>query len=118
VKIKVILSSQPEYLLGKDNVLAYLRSVLAQQEEIFTTVAEIVFACAGKTDFEAIISQVYAYESPLMKRVLKINYPRSVSFIDVYVYLYLKEYLLPATRDITALQEPVPESREIITSPL
>ncbi|MGB4702708.1 MAG: MBL fold metallo-hydrolase [Syntrophomonadaceae bacterium] len=79
-------------VIGKDQVIAYLRLLIDKQEEAFKTVEEIVASFPDKRDFDGIITKVYAHESELMKKILKINYPRSVSFIDVYVYLYLKEY--------------------------
>jgi len=91
--IDVLAVSHALPLIGKDNIIAYLRSVINKQEETFNTVSEIVASCTDKTDFEEIINKVYAHESELMKRILKINYPRSVSFIDVYVYIYLQEYV-------------------------
>lgn len=90
--IDILAVSHALPVIGKDQVVSYLRSVIARQEETFETVAEIVASCPDKSDFDAIIAKIYAHESELMKRILKINYPRSVSFIDVYVYLYLKEY--------------------------
>jgi glyoxylase-like metal-dependent hydrolase (beta-lactamase superfamily II) len=91
--IEVLAVSHALPLIGKDNVITYLRSVIAKQDETLDTVSAIVAACPDKTDFETIITRIYAHDSDLMKRILKINYPRSVSFIDVYAYLYLKEFL-------------------------
>ena len=90
--INILAVSHALPLMGKDQVIAYLRSVIAKQEEAFNTIAKIVASFPDKSDFDGIIAKVYAHESKLMKKILKINYPRSVSFIDVYVYLYLKEY--------------------------
>lgn len=90
--IDVLAVSHALPLLGKESVTAYLRSVIAKQDEVFNLVAKIVSSCTDKTDFEEIIAKVYAHESDLMKKILRINYPRSVSFIDVYVYIYLKEF--------------------------
>jgi len=90
--IDVLAMSHVLPVIGKDNVIAYLKSVIAKQDEIFETVSEIVSSCTDKTDFEEIITKVYLHESDLMKKILKINYPRSASFIDVYVYIYLKEF--------------------------
>jgi hypothetical protein len=92
-EIDILAVSHALPLIGQENVIAYLRAVIAKQDEIFNTVAEIVASCKDKTDFEEIITKIYAHESDLMKKVLKINYPRSVSFIDVYVYLYMKEFV-------------------------
>lgn len=92
-KIEILAVSHALPVIGKDNVIAYLHSVIAKQEETFKIVSEVVASCADKTDFNKIIAEIYAHESDLMKRILKINYPRSVSFIDVYVYIYLKEYV-------------------------
>jgi glyoxylase-like metal-dependent hydrolase (beta-lactamase superfamily II) len=92
-EIDILAVSHALPLIGQENVVAYLRAVIAKQDEIFNTVAEIVASCKDKTDFEEIITKIYAHESDLMKKVLKINYPRSVSFIDVYVYLYMKEFV-------------------------
>lgn len=91
--INILAVSHALPLMGKDQVIAYLRSVIAKQEEAFNTIAKIVASFPDKSDFDGIIAKVYAHESKLMKKILKINYPRSVSFIDVYVYLYLKEYV-------------------------
>lgn len=85
-------------VIGKDNVVAYLKSVIAKQEEAFNTIAAIVADCEDKTDFEEIITKVYSHESDLIKRLIKINFPRSVSFIDVYVLIYLKEYIIDNER--------------------
>ena len=90
--IDILAMSHTLPVIGKDNVIAYLKSVIAKQDEIFETVSEIVSSCTNKTDFEEIITKVYLHESDLMKKILKINYPRSASFIDVYVYIYLKEF--------------------------
>ena len=90
--IDVLAMSHALPIIGQDNVIAYLKSVIAKQDEIFETVSEIVSSCTDKTDFEEIITKVYLHESDLMKKILKINYPRSASFIDVYVYIYLKEF--------------------------
>jgi uncharacterized Fe-S cluster-containing radical SAM superfamily protein len=92
--IDILAISHALPLIGKEQVITYLRSVIAKQEDTFNTVAEIVASCPDKSDFDSIMSKVYAHESELMKKILKINYPRTVSFIDVYVYLYLKEYFL------------------------
>lgn len=91
--IDVLAVSHALPLIGKDNVISYIRSVIAEQDEIFNLVSSIVSANEKNTDFEEIIKKIYAHESNLMKKVLKINYPRSVSFIDVYVYLYLREFV-------------------------
>ncbi|HWQ73795.1 MAG TPA: MBL fold metallo-hydrolase [Syntrophomonas sp.] len=80
-------------IIGSNNVLAYIRSIKEQHDEIFSTVAAIISDCLDQHDFQAIIERVYDYDSELMRKVLKINYPRSVSFIDVYVFLYLQEYV-------------------------
>jgi len=90
--IDILALSHALPLIGKDNVVAYIRSVIAEQDEIFDTVSTIVSSCRDKNDFEEIITKIYAHESDLMKKVLRINYPRSVSFIDVYVYIYLREF--------------------------
>lgn len=89
--IDVLAVSHALPVIGKDNVIAYICSVIAEQDEVFDIVSSIVSACDN--DFEEIIKKIYAHESDLMKKVLKINYPRSVSFIDVYVYLYLCEFV-------------------------
>lgn len=91
--IDILATSHDLPVLGKDNVIAYLRSVIAKQEEAFNTIAAIVSSCADKTDFEEIMTKVYSHESDLIKGLLKVNYPRSFSFIDVYVYIYLKEFV-------------------------
>lgn len=91
--IEIFAASHTLPLIGKENVIAYLRSVIAKQEETFKTVSEIVASCMDKTDFEEIITKIYTHESDLMEKILKINYPRSVSFIDVYVYIYLQEFV-------------------------
>lgn len=90
--IDILALSHALPVTGKDNVVAYLRSAIAKQNEIFEIVSEIVSSCPDKNDFEEIITKTYAHESDLMKKILKINYPRSASFIDVYVYIYLKEF--------------------------
>lgn len=90
--IDVLAMSHALPIIGQDNVITYLKAVIAKQYEIFETVSEIVSSCTDKTDFEKIITKVYLHESDLMKKILKINYPRSASFIDVYVYIYLKEF--------------------------
>jgi glyoxylase-like metal-dependent hydrolase (beta-lactamase superfamily II) len=92
--INILAVSHALPVIGKDQVITYLRSVIAKQEDAFNMVAEIVASCPDKSDFEGIMARIYAHESELMKKILKINYPRSVSFIDVYVYLYLKEYVI------------------------
>lgn len=94
--IEILAVSHALPYIGKDNVIAYLRSVVVKHEEAFDLVSEIVASCTDKTDFEEIIMNIYANESDLMKKILKINYPRSVSFIDVYVYIYLQEFVLNA----------------------
>jgi len=91
--IDILAVSHTLPLIGKENVIAYLRAVIAKQEETFNMVSKIVSMCTDKNNFEEIITNIYACESDLMKRILKINYPRSVSFIDVYVYIYMKEFL-------------------------
>ncbi len=93
--IDILALSHALPIIGNDQAISYIRTIIAQQEEIFATVAGIVDSCADKNDFTEIIDQIYQHDSALMKRVLKINYPRSVSFIDVYVYLYLREFLIP-----------------------
>lgn len=91
--IDILALSHALPVTGKDNVIAYLRSAIAKQDEIFKIVSETVSSCTDKNDFEEIIRKIYSHESDLMKRILKINYPRSASFIDVYVYIYLKEFV-------------------------
>lgn len=91
--INILAASHVLPIIGKDQVISYLRSVIDKQEETFNIVAEIVASSPDKSDFGEIIAKIYAHESELMKKILKINYPRSVSFIDVYVYLYLKEFV-------------------------
>ena len=91
--IDILAVSHALPLIGQASVIDYLRAVIAKQDEIFNTVSEIVSSCPDKTDFEEIITKIYGHESDLMKRILKINYPRSVSFIDVYVHIYLKEFV-------------------------
>ncbi|MBP1761437.1 MAG: hypothetical protein H6Q64_979 [Firmicutes bacterium] len=91
--IDVFAVSHALPVIGKDNIISYISSIIAEQNEIFDTVSAIVSSCGDKNDFEGIIEKIYAHESDLMKKVLKINYPRSVSFIDVYVYLYLREFV-------------------------
>ena len=91
--IDVLAISHGLPVIGQDNIITYLRSIIAKQDETFKTISEIVASCIDKSDFEEIIAKVYSHESDLMKRILKINYPRSVSFIDVYVYIYLKEFI-------------------------
>lgn len=90
--INILAVSHALPVIGKDQVISYLRSVIDKQEETFNTIAEIVASCPDKRDLDGIMAKVYAHESELIKKILKINYPRSISFIDVYVYLYLKEY--------------------------
>lgn len=91
--IDILATSHALPIIGKDNVITYLHSIKAKQDETFKIISEIVSSCSDKTDFEEIIAKVYSHESDLMKKILKINYPRSVSFIDVYVYIYLKEFV-------------------------
>lgn len=93
--INILALSHALPIVGSDQAVSYIRTIIAQQDEIFATVAGIVDSCSDKNDFAEIIAKIYRHESELMKRVLKINYPRSVSFIDVYVYLYLQEFLHP-----------------------
>ena len=90
--INILAVSHSLPIVGKDQVIAYLRSVTDKQEEAFNTIAEIIASCPDKSDFDGIMAKVYSHDSELIKKILKINYPRSISFIDVYVYLYLKEY--------------------------
>lgn len=90
--INILAVSHSLPIVGKDQVIAYLRSVIDKQEEAFNTIAEIIASCPDKSDFDGIMAKVYSHDSELIKKILKINYPRSISFIDVYVYLYLKEY--------------------------
>jgi len=90
--IDVLAVSHALPVIGKEHVISYIRSVIAEQDEIFDTVSAIVSSCSDKNDFEEIIKKIYAHQSDLMKKVLRINYPRSVSFIDVYVYIYLREF--------------------------
>jgi glyoxylase-like metal-dependent hydrolase (beta-lactamase superfamily II) len=78
---------------GQDNVAAYLRSAVARQEEPFDTMAAIVSSCPDKDDFEEIINKVYAHESDLIRGLIKVNFPRTISFLEVYVYIYLKEFV-------------------------
>lgn len=90
--IDVLAMSHALPVIGQDNVITYLKSVIAKQDEIFETISEIVSSCTDETDFEEIITKVYLHDSDLMKKILKINYPRSATFIEVYVYIYLKEF--------------------------
>jgi glyoxylase-like metal-dependent hydrolase (beta-lactamase superfamily II) len=90
--IDILAVSHALPVIGKDNVISHIRSVIAEQDEVFEIVASIVSAHEDKNDFEGIIKKIYAHEAELMKKVLRINYPRSVSFIDVYVLIYLREF--------------------------
>lgn len=90
-------------LLGMENIIAYLRSVIDKQAQTFDLITEIIASCENKTDFNEIIKKTYTHESDLMKKILKINYPRTVSFIDVYVYLFLKENLFYADKEYKLL---------------
>lgn len=90
--IEVLAVSHQLPMIGRDAAITYLGSVIARQDEILDIVAAVVGSCDDPADFEEVIAEIYRHEAELMKRVLKINYPRSVSFIDVYVLIYLREY--------------------------
>ncbi len=107
-RINVLATGHALPSVGKENVIAFLQETINRQNEMFNTVAEVIqggagadagagagdviFTDNGKKAFEEIIAGVYQYDSDLMKKLVKINYPRSATFIDVYVYIYLKEY--------------------------
>lgn len=90
--IDILAAGHALPVIGQDNVIAYLRTMLAKQEAVFDMITEIVDSCQDKTDFEEVISKVYAHDSELMRKILKINYPRTPTFIDIYVYIYMKEF--------------------------
>ncbi|HZK43150.1 MAG TPA: MBL fold metallo-hydrolase [Syntrophomonadaceae bacterium] len=91
--IDVLALSHQLPIIGKDKVISYLDSIVREHEEVFNIVAETVSSHPDKTDLTGIISKVCAHDSDLMKKILKINYPRSNTFIEVYVYIYLKEFV-------------------------
>jgi len=101
--IEVLALSHQLPLLGKDSIIAYLQSVIEKQAQTFNLINEVIASCENPSDFNEIIQKTYKHDSELMKKILKINYPRTVSFIDVYVYHFLKEQLFKADMDYTLL---------------
>lgn len=92
--IEILAAGHILPVIGKEKIVSLIGAVIARQEATFNMVTDIISSCRDKTDFEEVINKIYAQDSELMKKILKINYPRTVSFIDVYVYLYMKEFIV------------------------
>jgi glyoxylase-like metal-dependent hydrolase (beta-lactamase superfamily II) len=96
--IRLVESEKAEYLgsghyhpiVGADAILEYLKAYQRKQVEIFDTVGAIIIK---KTEWRwrDLLKALFQSASHAVRQAVAVDYPRSASYIDIYLYLLLEE---------------------------
>jgi len=89
-KIEILARSHFNPVIGNKNIYTHLINYKYEQQEVYNTVAGTVNK-RTKWTWTKLIKEIYSTKNETLKNVLLNNYPATPSFIDNYLFIFLKE---------------------------
>ena len=98
-KVELVLTGHNYPLYGNENILALIDEVEKRYDHVCSAVRNVI-GSRPVVRFQEMVDRVWSLDDPLMKKLVRISFPRStLIFLDVFILFILKEAGYARDRD-------------------